>query len=179
MCHDNNRDFFGLHQIESRNVTSARDEWKVPQYLDIHQAQTMLYMSPSLDPPNTAINGLARAEWLAYGANNVTKMTALDWHGVFLWNYPDVFYPGYNESWSNMHNGLGTLLGGTRAPAWRTPTTHHQRRLPPGVVQPVPNRAQPFDWRLIDCRQPGRGCGAGKPGLQPVEQDAAALQLLP
>ncbi len=65
MCHDNNRDFFGLQQVETRNVTAARDEWKVPQYLDIHQAQTMLYQSPSLDPPNTAIDGLARAEWLA------------------------------------------------------------------------------------------------------------------
>ena len=148
MCHDNNRDFFGLQQVESRNIADARDEWKVQQYLDIHQAQTMLYQSPSLDPPNTAIDGLARAEWLAYGANNVTKMTALDWHGVFLWNYPDVFYPGYNESWSNMHNGLGTYWE-VRGASLATPTRITSAGYPLAWYNPYPI-VPPIDWHLMD-----------------------------
>ncbi len=72
------------------------------------------------------------------GSNNVTKMTALDWHGVFLWNYPDVFYPGYNESWSNMHNGLGTYWE-VRGASLATPTRITGGGYASGLVQPLPD----------------------------------------
>ena len=50
-------------------------------------------------------------------------MIGEDWRGVYIYDYPDVFYPGYNESWSNAHNGLGSYWEVTGARAGMQPTT--------------------------------------------------------
>jgi hypothetical protein len=147
VCHDNNRDFFGLNLVESQNIANARDEWKAAQHLDVHQSRTMLYMSPSLDPPFQGIDGLARAEWMAIGSNTLNKMVGLDWRGVYIYNYPDVFYPGYNESWSNTHNGLGSYweAQGARNGAW--PTTITSKGMDLAWYNPYPV-IPGFSWTL-------------------------------
>jgi hypothetical protein len=148
MCHDSNRDFFGLQLVESRNIADARDEWKAQQHLDIHQTRTMLYMSPSLDPPFEGINGLARAEWLAIGSNTLNKMVAGDWRGVYIYDYPDVFYPGYNESWSNTHNGLGSYWEVQGARSGMIPTTITSAGMALSWYNPYPV-IPGFTWTLM------------------------------
>lgn len=147
-CHDNNRDFFGLNFAETRNIVNARAEWKVQQYLDIHQTMTMLYMSPSLDPPFEGINALTRAEWLAINSNAMNKMIAEDWRGVFIYDYPDIFYPGYNESWANTHNGTGAYWEAQGARAGMQPTTITSAGKPLAWYNPYPV-IPGFRWTLM------------------------------
>ena len=146
--HDNNRDFLGMGIAETRANTAARFEWNPTLYHDLHQTQNMLFMYPAMDPTNLAVNAITVAEWLGYGGHTLTGLIAKGWTGVFLYDYTDNWYPGYNDIFSFMHNTMGTLYelrGANMAtPIVMTATPRGRSWYNPAPYTPG------FTWRLID-----------------------------
>ena len=146
--HDNNRDFLGMGIAETRANTAARFEWNPTLYHDLHQTQNMLFMYPAMDPTNLAVNAITVAEWLGYGGHTLTGLIAKGWTGVFLYDYTDNWYPGYNDIFSFMHNTMGTLYelrGANMAtPIIMTATPRGRSWYNPAPYTPG------FTWRLID-----------------------------
>ena len=79
----------------------------------------MLFMYPAMDPTNYAVNALTVAEWLGYGGHTLAGLISKGWTGVFLWDYTDNWYPGYNDIFSAMHNTMGTLYELRGARTWQ------------------------------------------------------------
>ena len=146
--HDNNRDFLGMGIAETRANTAARFEWNPTLYHDLHQTQNMLFMYPAMDPTNLAVNAITVAEWLGYGGHTLTGLIAKGWTGVFLYDYTDNWYPGYNDIFSFMHNTMGTLYelrGANMAtPIVMTATPRGRSWYNPAPYTPG------FTWRLMD-----------------------------
>ena len=146
--HDNNRDFLGMGIAETRANTAARFEWNPTLYHDLHQAQNMLFMYPAMDPTNYAVNAITVAEWLGYGGHTLAGLIAKGWTGVFIYDYTDNWYPGYNDIFSFMHNTMGTLyeLRGANlaTPVQITATPRGRSWYNPAPFTPG------FTWRLMD-----------------------------
>ena len=159
--HDNNRDFLGMGIAETRANTAARFEWNPTLYHDLHQTQNMLFMYPAMDPTNLAVNAITVAEWLGYGGHTLTGLIAKGWTGVFIYDYTDNWYPGYNDIFSFMHNTMGTLYelrGANMAtPIVMTATPKGRSWFNPAPYTPG------FTWRLLDAMN--------------LEEDAIRLKL--
>lgn len=149
--HDNNRDFLGLALAESQNNVRMRFEWNPTVYHDLHEAMTMLYMSPGPDPTNEAVNGITMEEWLGFAGHNMAGLAAKGWPGVFTYDYADMWYPGYNHGFSFMHNTNGRFyeLQGARM---ASPRVISREGRPRSWFNPYPLTEEflPLDWHLMD-----------------------------
>jgi len=146
--HDNNRDFIGQGIVETQANTAARFDWNPTIYHDLHQAQNMLFMYPAMDPTNYAVNAITVAEWLGYGGHTLAGLIAKGYTGVFMWDYTDNWYPGYNDIFSAMHNTMGTLYelrGADLATPIKITATPRGR----SWYNPAPYTPG-FTWRLMD-----------------------------
>ncbi len=146
--HDNNRDFIGQGLAETQANTAARFEWNPTIYHDLHQTQNMLFMYPAMDPTNYAVNAITVAEWLGYGGHTLAGLIAKGWTGVFLWDYTDNWYPGYNDIFSALHNTMGTLYE-LRGANMATPIVMTATPKGRSWYNPAPYTPG-FTWRLMD-----------------------------
>ena len=153
--HDNNRDYLGLGMVESQQNAAIRSEWHPTMYHDLHQAMDFLYMSPGPDPSNEAISSITMGEWLGYAGHIMTGLIANGWKGVFTYDYADMWYPGFMNSFTSEYNSNAIFfeLTGANYASPRTitrPTGAHTTRT---WYDPAPytvTASSPITWRLID-----------------------------
>jgi hypothetical protein len=88
------------------------------------------------------------AEWVGFAGYNIAQLTAKGWHGVFTWDYADMWYPGYNHGYSFMHNTNARFyeLQGARLASPREMTSPGRSR---SWYNPFPI-VVPFTWHLMD-----------------------------
>jgi hypothetical protein len=153
--HDNNRDFVGVELEENRANVQARYEWNPTVYHDLHQSQDMLFLYPTPDPTNYAVNPVTVAEWIGFGGHTQLGLISKGWKGAFVYDYSDNWYPGYNDAYSSIHNTNGHIYELQSVQAFAEPRTitspgRHTVRT---WYNPAPYTASvssPLIWRLAD-----------------------------
>jgi hypothetical protein len=146
--HDNNRDYLGLGAAESQQNAAIRSEWHPTMYHDLHEAMVMLYMSPGPDQTNEAIHPITVGEWLGYAGHIMTDLIAKGHTGVFTYDYAEMWYPGFMNSFTSAYNSNAIFfeLQGARGASPRQVTSGGRIR---SWYNPAPITV-PFTWRLID-----------------------------
>lgn len=146
--HDNNRDYLGLGAVESQQNALIRHEWHPTMFHDLHETMTMLYMSPGPDQTNEAIHPITVAEWLGYAGHVMTELIAKGYTGIFTYDYAEMWYPGFMNSYTSAYNSNAIfyeLQGANRA----SPRQITQPGRTRSWYNPAPFTV-PFTWRLMD-----------------------------
>ncbi len=111
--HDNNRDWYMLTQIETRNVNRAvYHEWFPQFWLDEHQMGyygPRIYIPPNADPVAKLVNPLVHRGNNLVGADMGWRLEEAGKSGV-IYNYSfDAYWPGGTRNtgwWKNMYGVL-------------------------------------------------------------------------
>ena len=146
--HDNNRDYLGLGMVESQQNAAIRTEWHPTMFHDLHQAMVMLYMSPGPDPTNEAIHPITVGEWLGFAGHTMTGLIAKGWTGVFTYDYANMWYPGFMNSFTSEYNS-NAIFYELQGANYASPRTQTQPGRTRSWFNPAPITV-PFTWRLMD-----------------------------
>lgn len=111
--HDNNRDFFGLTQIEARYMTQLLyHDWNPQIMWDVHQqggARERFFVPPYRDPLNPNIDPAIVAGMNVIGTRAVMDMTRDGLTGIATGVSYDNWWNGGNRSVPARHNIIGIL----------------------------------------------------------------------
>ncbi len=111
--HDNNRDWFGLTQAETRIVTRLLySEWRPQVYWDVHQQgrqRERFFVPPYRDPLNPNLDPGIIAGIGALGGRALFDMTAEGFAGISTGVTYDMWWNGGNRNVPVRHNVIGIL----------------------------------------------------------------------
>ena len=107
MAHDNNRDGMGQFLAMTRNVEKAATEWKPTILHDLHEAQSLLYVSTGTGPYNEELDPITIDEWWIFAQNDVMEMTKRSVPGVWTYGFYDGWTPNYMFYAVHSHNAMG------------------------------------------------------------------------
>lgn len=111
--HDNNRDWFGLTQAETRIVTSLLySQWRPQIYWDVHQQgsrRERLFVPPYRDPLNPNLDPGIIAGIGALGGRALFDLTAEGYSGISTGVTYDMWWNGGNRNVPVRHNIIGIL----------------------------------------------------------------------
>ena len=111
--HDNNRDWFGLTQNETRIVTSLLySQWRPQIYWDVHQqggSRERFFMPPYRDPLNPNLDPGIIAGIGTLGGRALFDMTTEGYSGLSTGVTYDMWWNGGNRNVPVRHNIIGIL----------------------------------------------------------------------
>jgi len=107
VAHDNNRDGMGQFLAMTRNVEKAATEWKPTILHDLHEAQSLLYVSTGTGPYNEELDPITINEWWIFAQNDVMEMTKRGVPGVWTYGFYDGWTPNYMFYAVHSHNATG------------------------------------------------------------------------
>src|SRR5262249_14202874 len=159
--HDNNRDWYMLTQIETKNVNHAvYHEWFPQFWLDEHQMGyygPRIYIPPNADPVAKLVNSLVHRGNNLVGAAMGWRLEEAGKSGV-IYNYSfDAYWPGGTRNtgwWKNMYGVLTEVASARIATPMQIPSTELQGSTK-GLIQyqqqiNFPNPWPGGTWRLRD-----------------------------
>jgi Zinc carboxypeptidase len=159
--HDNNRDWYMLTQIETRNVNHAvYHEWFPQFWLDEHQMGLYgprIYIPPNADPVAKLVNPLVHRGNNLVGAAMGWRLEEASKSGV-IYNYSfDAYWPGGTRNtgwWKNMYGVLTEVASARIATPMQIAPTELQGGTK-GLIQyqqqiNFPNPWPGGTWRLRD-----------------------------
>lgn len=159
--HDNNRDWYMLTQIETRNVNQAvYHEWFPQFWLDEHQMGyygPRIYIPPNADPVAKLVNPLVHRGNNLVGAAMGWRLEEAGKSGV-IYNYSfDAYWPGGTRNtgwWKNMYGVLTEVASARIATPLHISSTELQGGTK-GLIQyqqqiNFPNPWPGGTWRLRD-----------------------------
>jgi hypothetical protein len=107
VAHDNNRDGMGQFLAMTRNVMKVANEWKPTILHDLHEAQSLLYVSTGTGPYNEELDPITINEWWMFAQNDVMEMTKRNVPGVWTYGFYDGWTPNYMFYAVHTHNATG------------------------------------------------------------------------
>jgi len=107
VAHDNNRDGMGQFLSMTKNVMKVASEWKPTVLHDLHEAQSLLYVSTGTGPYNEELDAITINEWWMYAQNDVMEMTKRGVPGVWTYGFYDGWTPNYMFYAVHTHNATG------------------------------------------------------------------------
>ena len=107
VAHDNNRDGMGQYLKLTQNVRGLANEWHPTILHDLHEAQTLLYVSTGTGPYNEQLDPITVNEWWYMAENDVMEMTKQGVPGVWTYGFYDGWVPNYMFFLVHSHNGVG------------------------------------------------------------------------
>ncbi len=107
VAHDNNRDGMGQYLKLTQNVRKIANEWHPTILHDLHEAQTLLYVSTGTGPYNEQLDPITINEWWYMAENDVMEMTKQGVPGVWTYGFYDGWVPNYMFFLVHSHNGIG------------------------------------------------------------------------
>ena len=111
--HDNNRDWFMLNLVETRNVTDVfYKEWFPQIVYDVHQQgqySSRMFVPPFLDPPNPNIDPTLLRQVALIGTKMATDLQAAGFKGVATNMLYDTWWHGGMRTAPYYHNAVGIL----------------------------------------------------------------------
>ena len=111
--HDNNRDWFGLSQVETRLVTEQiYSVWHPQVYWDVHQqgsSEERLFVPPYRDPLNPNLDPGVISGIDALGSRALWDLTRTGFTGVSTGVSYDMWWNGGNRNVPVRHNIIGLL----------------------------------------------------------------------
>jgi hypothetical protein len=117
--HDNNRDWFMLTQIETKNVNRmVYHEWHPQFWLDEHQmgyTGPRIYIPPNADPVAKLVNPLVHRGNNLMGADMGWRLEEAGKSGVIFGYSFDAYWPGGTRNtgwWKNMYGVLTEVASG-------------------------------------------------------------------
>lgn len=159
--HDNNRDWYMLTQIETKNVNRAvYHEWFPQFWLDEHQMGSYgprIYIPPNADPVAKLVNPLVHRGNNLLGATMGWRLEEAGKSGV-IYNYSfDAYWPGGTRNtgwWKNMYGVLTEVASARIATPMQIAPTELQGGTK-GLIQyqqqiNFPNPWPGGTWRLRD-----------------------------
>jgi Zinc carboxypeptidase len=111
--HDNNRDWFMLNLVETRNVTDVfYKEWFPQIVYDVHQQgqySSRMFVPPFLDPPNPNIDPTLLRQVALIGTKMAMDLQAAGFKGVATNMLYDTWWHGGMRTAPYYHNAVGIL----------------------------------------------------------------------
>jgi len=107
VAHDNNRDGMGQYLKLTQNVRKIANDWHPTILHDLHEAQTLLYVSTGTGPYNEQLDPITINEWWWMAENDVMEMTKQGVPGVWTYGFYDGWVPNYMFFLVHSHNGIG------------------------------------------------------------------------
>jgi hypothetical protein len=107
VAHDNNRDGMGQFLKLTQNVEKLGLEWHPTILHDLHEAQTLLYVSTGTGPYNEQLDPITINEWWWMAENDVMEMTKRGVPGVWTYGFYDGWVPNYMFYVVHAHNAVG------------------------------------------------------------------------
>ena len=107
VAHDNNRDGMGQYLKLTQNVRGIANDWHPTILHDLHEAQTLLYVSTGTGPYNEQLDPITVNEWWYMAENDVMEMTKQGVPGVWTYGFYDGWVPNYMFFLVHSHNGIG------------------------------------------------------------------------
>lgn len=107
VAHDNNRDGMGQFLKLTQHVRTLANEWHPTILHDLHEAQTLLYVSTGTGPYNEQIDPITINEWWYMAENDVMEMTKQGVPGVWTYGFYDGWVPNYMFFLVHSHNAIG------------------------------------------------------------------------
>jgi hypothetical protein len=107
VAHDNNRDGMGQYLKLTQNVRGVTAEWHPTILHDLHEAQTLLYVSTGTGPYNEQLDPITIDEWWWMAENDVMEMTKQGVPGVWTYGFYDGWVPNYMFFLVHSHNAIG------------------------------------------------------------------------
>lgn len=149
--HDNNRDWFGLTQAETRLVTRLLySEWFPQVYWDVHQqgqGRERLFVPPYRDPLNPNLDPAIIAGIDALGSRALLDLTKEGFTGVSTGVTYDMWWNGGNRNVPVRHNIIG-LLTEAASVNFASPVfiPHDELEAPRGLGAYAPSNRFPAPW---------------------------------
>lgn len=181
--HDNNRDWFGLSQTETRLVTEQiYSVWRPQVYWDVHQqgsSEERLFVPPYRDPLNPNLDPGVIAGIDALGSRALWDLTRKGFKGVSTGVSYDMWWNGGNRNVPVRHNIIGIL---TEAASVNIASPifldHGDLRAPGDLAAYAPSNRFPDPWpggwwRLADIIRYERAFGMSL--LESLVRDRQAL----
>ncbi|MEZ6186362.1 MAG: M14 family metallopeptidase [Planctomycetota bacterium] len=149
--HDNNRDWFGLTQAESRIVTGLLyGEWFPQVYWDVHQQRgghERFFVPPYRDPLNPNLDPAVVTAIDALGSRALFDMTREGLRGISTGVTYDMWWNGGNRSVPVRHNVIGILTEAASvnlaSPVFQRPD---ELEAPRGLGGYAPSNRFPAPW---------------------------------
>jgi hypothetical protein len=107
VAHDNNRDGMGQYLKLTQHVRNFANEWHPTIMHDLHEAQTLLYVSTGTGPYNEQLDPITINEWWWMAENDVMEMTKQGVPGVWTYGFYDGWVPNYMFFLVHSHNAIG------------------------------------------------------------------------
>ncbi len=107
VAHDNNRDGMGQYLKLTQNLRAVANDWHPTILHDLHEAQTLLYVSTGTGPYNEQLDPITVNEWWYMAENDVMEMTKQGVPGVWTYDFYDGWVPNYMFFLVHSHNGIG------------------------------------------------------------------------
>ncbi len=107
VAHDNNRDGMGQYLKLTQNVRKIANDWHPTILHDLHEAQTLLYVSTGTGPYNEQLDPITINEWWWMAENDVMEMTKQGVPGVWTYGFYDGWVPNYMFFLVHSHNAIG------------------------------------------------------------------------
>jgi hypothetical protein len=107
VAHDNNRDGMGQMLQLTQSVEKLGLEWHPTILHDLHEAQTLLYVSTGTGPYNEQLDPITIQEWWFMAQNDVMEMTKRGVPGVWTYGFYDGWVPNYMFYVVHAHNAVG------------------------------------------------------------------------
>ncbi len=107
VAHDNNRDGMGQFLDLTKNVRKLNLEWRPIIMHDLHEQQTLLYVSSGTGPYNEQIDPITVNEWWFMAENEVMEMTKRGVPGVWTYGFYDGWVPNYMFFLAHTTNAVG------------------------------------------------------------------------
>jgi hypothetical protein len=107
VAHDNNRDGMGQYLKLTQNIRGVANEWHPTIMHDLHEAQTLLYVSTGTGPYNEQLDPITVNEWWWMAENDVMEMTKQGVPGVWTYGFYDGWVPNYMFFLVHSKNAVG------------------------------------------------------------------------
>ncbi len=107
VAHDNNRDGMGQYLKLTQNMRGVANDWHPTIMHDLHEAQTLLYVSTGTGPYNEQLDPITINEWWWMAENDVMEMTKQGVPGVWTYGFYDGWVPNYMFFLVHSHNAIG------------------------------------------------------------------------
>ena len=107
VAHDNNRDGMGQYLKLTQNVRGVASDFHPTIMHDLHEAQTLLYVSTGTGPYNEQLDPITINEWWWMAENDVMEMTKQGVPGVWTYGFYDGWVPNYMFFLVHSHNAIG------------------------------------------------------------------------
>lgn len=107
VAHDNNRDGMGQFLQLTQHVRKLNADWRPVIMHDLHEQQTLLYVSTGTGPYNEQIDPITVNEWWFMAQNEVMEMTKRGVPGVWTYGFYDGWVPNYMFFLAHTTNAIG------------------------------------------------------------------------